>query len=191
MSITTKAKINLKEGTVELEGSEGFVTKQLEIFAKEMKGLRIETETKPEEGKSPETQTPEEKKRRRKGVIPRLVAAIALDLKQKGENPALKDFYKQKAPSTDMERVTVFAYYLKKYLSIDKIEAGHIVSCCKEVHCRIPSDIGQTFYNTQQHHAWLKVEQNGKFAAITIQGENLVEKDLPRKKDATANKTAT
>jgi hypothetical protein len=192
MSVT-KAKINLKEGTIELEGSEVFVTKQLEIFTKEMQSRKFEMEgeTETDQTKSPEVQTTEGKRRKRKGVTPRIVAAIALDLKQKGDKPALKDFYKQKAPSTDMERVTVFAYYAKKYLSMDKIEAGHVVSCCKEVHCRIPADIGQTFYNAQQHHAWLKVEKNGKFASITIQGENLVENDLPRKKDATANKTAT
>ena len=191
MSIVTKAKINLKEGTIDLEGSEAFVTRQLEIFAKEMKGLRTEIETEPQETKGSQTQTSDEKRRRRKGTIPRLVAAITLDLKQKGEKSALRDFYKQKTPSTDMERVALFAYYLKKYLSMDKVEAGHIVSCCKEVHCRIPADISQTFYNAQQIHAWLKVEQNGKFAVITIQGENLVENDLPRKEDASGNKTAT
>ena len=188
MSMVTKAKINLKEGTIELEGSEAFVTKYLETFRKEMKEFKPEME----QDRGAESGTTGGRKRRKKGAVtPRLVAAIALDLTEKGEKPALRNFYKQKAPKTDMERVTVFAYYLKKYLNIDKIEAGHVVSCCKEVHSRIPADIPQAFYNAQQHHAWVKVEESGKFASITIQGDNLVENDLPRKKDVRANKTAT
>lgn len=185
MSVITKAKINLKEGTIELEGSEAFVTGQLQTFTKEMKGLRFKPET--ESGSELGTS---QRRKRKKSATPRLVAAIALDLTEKGEKPALKDFYKLKAPKTDMERVTVFAYYLKKYLSTNKIEAGHVVSCCKEVHCRIPTDIPQTFYNAQQHYAWVKVEESGKFASITIPGENLVETELPRKKDVTTSKTA-
>ena len=185
MSAVTKAKLNLKDGTIELEGSEAFVTKYLEIFRKEMKQFGFaEGEIK--------TQAPAPKKRRRRtGKTPRLVAAISIDLKEKGEKPSLRNFYKEKSPKSDMERVTVFSYYLKTYLGINKAEAGHVVSCCKEVHCRIPADISQTFYNAQQHHAWLKVEKNGKFASITIQGENLVEKDLPRGKHASTSKTTT
>jgi hypothetical protein len=192
LSVITKAKINLKEGTIELEGSEAFVTTQLQTFTKEMKGLRFKPEIGAKEHKETETDIGEERRRRKKGIkTPRIVAALPLDLKEKGEKPSLTDFYKRKAPTSDMEKVTVFAYYLKKYLSIDKIEAGHVVSCCREVHCRIPADIGQAFYNVQQHHAWLKVEENGKFATIAIPGENLVENDLPRKKDVTRSKTTT
>ena len=188
---TTKAKMNLKEGTVELEGSEAFVSKYLDTFAKELKTIpTVKTESKMVTAQ-PETVTVEPQKRRRIGKTPRLVAAIPLDLKEEGDKPSLKDFYKGKAPSTDMERVTVFAYYLKKYLGIDKIEAGHVVSCCKDVNSRIPADIGQTFYNAQQHYAWVKVAENGKFASVTVQGDNLVENDLPREKNATRDKTTT
>jgi hypothetical protein len=192
LSAVTKAKINLKEGTIELEGSEAFVTTQIQTFTKEMKGLRFRPETVDDEHEKDETDMGAGRRRRKKGIkTPRIVAALPLDLKEKGDKPGLKDFYKLKAPTSDMERVTVFAYYLKKYLSVDKIEAGHVVSCCKEVHCRIPVDIGQAFYNAQQLHAWLKVEKNGKFASIAIPGDNLVQNDLPRKKDVTRSKTTT
>jgi hypothetical protein len=192
LSIVTKAKINLKEGTIDLEGSEAFVTAQLQIFAKEMKGLRFTPEIGTgKTGSSEAAETSEGRKRRRKGATPRLVAAIPLDLKAKDGKPDLKEFYKQKAPKSDMERVTLFAYYLKKYLNTDQIEAGHVVSCCKEVHCKIPADISQTFYNAQQHYAWLKAKEHGKLASITVQGDNLIETELPRKKDVTRSKTTT
>jgi len=109
LSMVTKAKINLKEGTIELEGSESFVSKYLDLFKKEMKetGFSLETETTDIEAGT------QKKKRQRIGKKPRLVAAIALDLKEKGEKPSLRSLYKEKSPKTDMERVTVFAYYLK------------------------------------------------------------------------------
>jgi len=186
--MVTKAKIDLKEGFIELEGSEAFVSKYLELFRKEMKDIGFTSES---EIADVVTETQKKRKRQRTGKKPRLVAAIPLDLKEKGEKPSFRSFYKEKAPKTDMERVTVFAHYLKKYLKINKIESGHVVSCCKEVHCRVPADIPQTFYNAQQHHAWLKVEEAGKLASITTQGENLVEIDLPRKKNVRTDKAAT
>lgn len=187
LSMVTKGKINLKEGTIELEGSETFVSKYLDLFKKEMKGTGFPSETE-----TTDTGARTQKKRRQRiGKKPRLVAAIALDLKEKGEKPSLRSLYKGKNPKTNMEKVTVFAYYLKKHLKVNRIEAGHVVSCCKEVGCRVPADISQTFYNTQQLHAWLKVEEAGKFASITTQGENLVDIDLPRKKNVRTDKKTT
>ena len=128
-----------------------------------------------------------EKKHRRKNATPRIVQPIALDLKKTEKRPSLKDFYLQKNPITDMERATVFAYYLKKYLGIPKIEPGHMVSCCRDVSAKIPSDIGMTFYNAQKRYAWLQLDEKGK-AEISIQGENMIE-GLPRKKNAPQGKT--
>jgi hypothetical protein len=190
LSSVTKAKISLKEGIIELEGSEAFVTKHLEAFKKDIARMKVASENQEHQTSDFDNQNSPKKKRKAKGTTPRIVQPIPLDLKQKENILGFKEFYKQKSPKSDMERVAVIAYYLKKYHNKNNIEAGHVVSCCKEVHCRVPADIKQTFKNAQHRYGWVKVLENGKFAEITIQGENLVENDLPRKRDAERIKAA-
>jgi hypothetical protein len=196
VSSPTKAKINLKEGLIELEGSEAFVTKHLEIFTKDLKktkSIALQGEKKEETEKSDGSKRSEEKSKRKgsrsnPSVTPK---PIDLDLKKKDDNPSLRDFVKEKKPTTFAEKLTVFAYYLKKNLKIDKMEAGHVVSCCNEIHSPVPRNIPQMFYDIQKGKLWLSAEDGRRYAVITTTGENYVEFDLPRKKNVATNKTTT
>jgi hypothetical protein len=181
-------KINLKEGTIELEGSEAFVTNYLEIFRKEMQELRLPTTAKVSE---PKKKVKEEKPRRVSRKAPTTIIPIPLDLKEKDDKPSLRKFFKEKAPKSYAEKVTVFAYYLKKYLKINRMEAGHVVSCCKEVQSKAPTEISQLFYDVQRHQGWLNISNGRNFAEINLSGENFVEYDLPRKENAKQSKATT
>jgi len=186
LSTVTKAKVNLKEGTIELEGSEAFVTKYLDAFRKEMgQIIPPPSETGEEETRG------EGKKPKRIKKIPSTVAPISLDLKAKNGKPALRDFFKEKNPKNQMENLTVFAYYLKKHLNTNQMQLGHVVSCCKEAQCKVPTNITGMFYNIQHRKGWLDVGAGGESAQITTQGENYVEFDLPRQKPTAKGKTAT
>jgi len=189
LSMVTKAKINLKEGTIELEGSEAFVSKYLEEFRKQIQDIKFSgTVTQTEKVKTHEVK---EKPKKKVGKTPQTVAPIPLDLKKKNDKPSLRDFFKEKNPKNHMENLTVFAYYLKKYLSINEMQMGHVVSCCKEVECKVPTNIPVMFGNIQHRKGWVDILTGGESAQITTQGENFVEFDLPRKENATADKTAT
>lgn len=193
MSSLTKAKINLKEGIIELEGSEAFVTKHIEMFQEQMKKTKTPEAITAEE----ESNTTDESKKSKKSKSttrkspPVTVTPISLDLKQSDNKPSLRTFVKEKSPSQLSEKVVVFAYYLKKYLNIQKMEAGHVVSCCKEIKCRVPRRISQMFYDIERRLAYVKATDSRKYAVITTAGENFVEFDLPRKKDVATNKAAT
>jgi len=188
MSVVTKAKIDLKQGIIELEGSEAFVTKYLDSFKQEMISFKF-PENEPDMKKGKEKKIQIEKKKT--GKTPQTVAPIPLDLKAKDSNPSLRDFFKEKDPKSYMENLTVFAYYLKKYLNINEMLMGHVVSCCNEVKHKIPTNIPNMFYNIQHRKAYVDVGTGGESVTITTQGENFVEYDLPRKEDATKDKTAT
>lgn len=185
MSVT-KAKINLKEGTIELEGSEAFVTKYLDDFKKQMKEIKTTPLTEEEKTESSEEQKP---KKLRK--TPQVITPIPLDLTEANGKQSLRAFYKEKNPKTFEEKLTVFAYYLKNYKKIEAMEAGHVVTCCKDVKSKVPSNIPELFKNIKRRHIWIDYEKKEGPVTITTTGENLVEFDLPRKENAKADKTAT
>ena len=183
MSGVTKAKINLKEGIIELEGNEDFVVKQLELFKKELQIPKT-----PIGGTTSFEKDDSDKKERKKkaGKTIQTIEPIPLLLKGDGQ-PSLESFYKEKKPKTSMEQLTVFAYYLQKFLSIKEMQKGHVVTCCREVKAKIPANISQMFYNIQQRHGWVDVGKFGETVTITTLGTDLVERDLPRKENATTS----
>jgi hypothetical protein len=129
--------------------------------------------------------------RKRIARTPQTVAPLPLDLKAKNGKPALRDFFKEKNPKNQQENLTVYAYYLKKHLNINDMQVGHVVSCAKEVKRPVPTNIPSLFKNIQHRKGWLHVGVGSESAQIAIPGENYVEYDLPRKKNASKDKATT
>lgn len=98
---------------------------------------------------------------------------------------ALKAFFAEKAPATDMEQVLVIGYYLKQTLDVSTFGPGHIVAGFKHVNKPIPVDLRQTMRNmkpmvgTKQGKGWLNFTAV-ETARLTTEGENVVEHELPR-----------
>lgn len=108
---------------------------------------------------------------------------------------ALKVFFAEKAPVTDMEQVLVIGYYLKQTLGVSTFGPGHIFAGFKHVNKPIPVDLRQTMRNmkpmvgTKQGKGWLNFT-DVEAARLTTEGENVVEHELPRNgnSDSSGNK---
>lgn len=189
----TKAKINLREGVVELEGSEEFVKKYLDEFKQLLNKSPIPISSQqsfqPQQNYQKQQQQikPKQQKSSHKGVN---VTPIPIDLKS--ANPNLKDFFNEKFennnPNNNQEIITIFIYYLNKILEIEDVLPGHIVSCYNEIGLRKPLNIPQFFRDIPNRKGWIESSKKTSGSVnITISGENFVKHDLPRVKDVKSN----
>ena len=174
----TKVKINFNEGTIELEGTESFVEKHCE----EIKSF-IQQPPKLEQLTAKKQRRTSSKKsgataKEHKSIS---YAPIPVNLKGSSNTLSLKKFFEDKKPSGNQEIITVFTYYLNKYCKLSNTEMGHFVSCYNEVDERKPKNIYQVCSNTVARKGYLESGDVTYSYKTTIQGDNLIEHDLPHK----------
>jgi hypothetical protein len=194
-----KFKINVKEGSVELEGNEQFVNKHLEKFEGIFK-LAIQEAVKFKIDRNlgkiydqasfslPSHTVPHDNEPNKKFThihkhVPKSSAIITpspVDLKANDEKIGLREFYKEKRPSNHYEKVAVFVYYLMKFNHLEEVKFGEILTSYEEVNDKKPSII-DIVKNSVRYKGWLESGKEKFTARMTISGENLVKFDLPRK----------
>jgi hypothetical protein len=196
-----KFKINIKEGIIEIEGSDMFVERHLEKFeeicktaiqeivarriddAKKTKGKNILGNNPQQHDIIPISTRHTEKiagKHMNRQYTP--LPPIPVDLKANQNKIGLREFYDQKKPLSHYEKTAVFVYYLTKFNHKPEVKFGEILSCYDEVDERKPS-IFDIIKNSIRYKGWL-AQGSDKFATVlTISGENFVGYDLPQNKD--------
>ena len=95
------------------------------------------------------------------------------------DKPALKAFFAEKAPASDMEQVLVLAYYIQDTLGITAFGPGHILTAFKHVGKPIPVALRQTIRNVKKSKVWLTFTDIDS-VRVTTEGENFVKHELPR-----------
>jgi len=181
-----KIKVNLKEGTVELEGSEEFVKNYWEKISTSIKNMPVIYETEllppinPRDTNNNHNKSKKSKKAKqnRKKVDTSL---IPLDLKQNNNKPSILKLFEEKKPKSNQEIVTLIAYYLKKYLNIPAMKYGHALFCYNEIRKPKPLNIAQLFRDTVFLKKWLETGEETYTVVLSVAGENLIEHDLPKK----------
>ncbi len=203
--MTTKLKIDLSQGILEVEGSETFVRAIYKDFkvqflgeeaaeepVKSTRRRRSKKATKTgvqpdqagEAAEPPETPPPPEPSPQPKKPpvpVPTYTYIEALKLDANADRPSLVEFMDTKLPITNEERNLVFLYYLQYIIKQKPIKIDHVYTCYREANIRAPLNIENSLQMTANHQNWIKITKTGHMST-TPAGKLYVEKQLPKKK---------
>ena len=202
--MTTKLKIDLTQGILEVEGSETFVKAIYSDFkvhfigdeAGEMLGSKTRrgrpraTKTKPEQKSIPpavepnSSSRPVEQPESEVGVETELTRSAHRFLEDlpltAGEGRgSLVEFMDLKFPITNEERNLVFLYYMQHILKIKPITADHVDTSYRAAKIRVPLNLESSLEATVNQRRRIKQTKTGRLSA-TPSGKLYVEKQLPK-----------
>jgi len=183
----TKLHIDLTNGILEVEGEEEFVNKIYNDFKDELAGLKTlkrspKISEKDRSGDKPDLEIKDTKqspiKGKSKGSKESYTLIKDLDLTKGDREASLKDYYKEKSPSSFVDKNVVFVFYLKKIANVSKVTLNHIYTCYEEVGSRKPSAFKQSVADTSSKKGYLDTA-SFEDINVSIRGENLI-KALPQ-----------
>lgn len=175
-----KIKINIKDGTFEIEGSEEFVEKYWTKIENSVQNMPVTYSPIPEPPIKTTIKKPTKKNAKPKKKPS--VELIPLDYSKGEGKPSLKEFFDGKSPKTNQEMITVFCFYLSEYLDIKNMKYGHALSCYDGLKIPKPRNVIQLFADTRHHHKWVEVGDEANTVKLSISGDNLVKHELPSAK---------
>lgn len=163
-----------KEGLGALQNKQTDLTpiKSEQLKNKEIESLHNEEKTLREEKTS-------RVRKRNNNKPPQLINS--LDLSGKGVDRSLNEFVTQKIPTSNIERTTVFVYYLQNILQVTEITLDHIFTCYRYVNERVPKNLQQNLTDTASSRYGYIIGNDGNYT-MSILGSNFIEHDLPKKR---------
>lgn len=187
--MTSKLKIDLSTGLLEVEGSEDLIKFIYGDF-KDNLGTLPPVQTV----KLSEIQTVSDTK-----VVPKKVTLKAaptknsskskskkepeflknLDLSVGSENESLKDFYAKYDHKSNYERNLIFVYYIQHILHEDKITLDHLFTCYRNVGQKIPKALEQSMRDTSKEKGWVDIDDLENIK-VPVAGMNHIVHDLAK-----------
>ena len=180
----TRIKITIGNATIELEGSQDYIEKKLkepESFNGLMKKAAGVIPVNSAEGKIKDKKGKATKQKKATKAGESYKPIPNLNLSGTDDISSLKDFYKEKNPTSFQECNAVFIYYLKKMSKIDKVGIEHVYTCYKAVGAKIPGRLYQSLVDTGNKKATI-ITGDIKDIGISTIGENFIEQELPKSK---------
>jgi hypothetical protein len=193
--MTTKLKIDVSQGILEVEGSESFVKVIYNDFKTHFAGIETADKLTPaRRGRKAKAEVAAEAPVEPVGApvvleevveAPPVLPAPAYNLIKDLElgigegRPSLVEFMDSKFPLTNEERNIVFLYHLQQNLKLKAITPDHIYTCYKHARIRVPLNLDNSLHIIDQR-GWIKTTKNG-YIQLTSVGKLYVEQQLPKK----------
>lgn len=195
----TKLTINLKDGILDVDGSEDFVRSIYDDFKGEVAKRLTISSTTPKQIEAASMPTPEVIETpvdKPKKAHTRRVSAVGVGQKPRAArykptfDPALDvnglvEFYDSMNPDYIAEKILIFAVFLRDHKNMQTCSADHIYTCFYTVKDRtkIPEAFEQAFRDTQSRTHFIQVTSLQDIA-ITIPGNNKFEEMKKKRKTA-------
>lgn len=184
----TKAKINLNEGTIELEGSESFVRAYLDEFKEKLFNFNPVTTPEPPAPPKPKAKVkpatsnggasnkPKAKKSSAKKVV-----AERFDIHGGGDVPSLGEFIDQKKPGTaNGPIIAVIGYYITELMDVEYFSEGQVEYAYKILKLKRPGNLHQIMLNEKNRKDLFEPNADDQSQwALTRNGEIFVSDLLP------------
>ncbi len=186
--MNAKAIINLKEGTIDLEGSEEIVSKYLDIFKEKISFSVSKSEIGELNRRTPKTmresQPKDEEKTRKPRTAPKVdIEKFNIDGDKAKGVPALEDFMKaidsEKLKSSH-EFILAVSYYVTKVVKSIDFSDGNIEYAYKVLDTsNRPVHLRQIITNLKNKNSWFEPsDTDNKRWKLTRIGEIYYEKNL-------------
>ncbi len=193
----TRVKMNLSEGSIELEGTEAFVIRYLDEFKVLMGDGRVKVAepenvstkratvskraTKSKQGATPNlTENSDKPEKKSKKGAPK-VTAERFDIHGGGEVPPLKMFFEEKKPGrANGDQIAVIGYYITELLGNKTFSEGQIEYAYKMLKLSRPGHLHQVMINNKNDKDYYEqTDENGANWSLTRTGEIYVSDQLP------------
>lgn len=196
--MTTKIKIDLANGLIEVEGSEEFVRSVYDDYKEKLASepiVRSPPPPPPPLIQGAERDNGGMRKPTKKRVQPTTSqgAAPKKKLKQpstiktldlsKGPGGRLRDFYDQFEVKSNFERNLIFLYFLQHKMGIeDGITQDYVFTCYRDIPgIKVPGALRQSLLDTEQDKDWIDAADPDNLK-VNVHGLNYLEHDMPKKK---------
>jgi hypothetical protein len=192
-NVSTKLIINLKDGILDVNGSEEFVRSIYEDFKGEV-AMRIslppvgprqiasEAIAPPTQIEIPVDKVKPIRTRRASNLGEGTKAKYKPKFDANLDVNGLVEYYAAVVPENNAENILTFAMFLKEHREMESVTADHIFTCFYTVRDRtkIPEAFEQSFRNTQHRTHYIQVNSMQDIS-VTIPGSNHFEEMKKRK----------